>query len=192
MFRKCTIGLDFVSILALVAILAGPLGAQSITGTISGTVVDPSGAIVPGAEVTLTNEATGTTYNTASSDAGEFVFTGLQPARYALKIEKAGFRGVNRKGIQLTSSERVGLGTIQLELGEVSDTVEVTIQGEAVTTESADTSGVLSLKQLDSIPVKGRDVMNLLRTLPGVSQVAAQPWGPGEFGDNDPAGGQSN
>src|SRR5439155_27283678 len=72
------------------------------------------------------------------------------------------------------------------------NTVNVTLEGETVTTESADTAGVLSLKQLDSVPIKGRDVMNLLRTLPGVSQVNAAPWGGGEIGDNDPAGGPSN
>ncbi|PYV36677.1 MAG: hypothetical protein DMG06_30195, partial [Acidobacteria bacterium] len=192
MFRKSTIGLISVAILVLAALLAGQLAAQSISGTINGTVVDQSGAVIPGVEITLTNERTSETRNTVSNDTGEFVFAALQPGSYAVKVEKTGFRGFNRKGIILTASERVALGRIQLELGEVSNTVNVTLEGETVTTESADTAGVLSLKQLDSVPIKGRDVMNLLRTLPGVSQVNAAPWGGGEIGDNDPAGGQSN
>src|SRR5438034_6331485 len=186
MFGKSTIGLISVSILVLVGLLAGQLAAQSISGTINGTVVDQSGAVIPGVEVTLINERTSETHNTVTNDTGEFVFAAVQPGSYAVKVEKTGFRGFNRKGIMLTVSERVALGRIQLELGEVSNTVDVTLQGETVTTESADTAGVLSLKQLDNIPIKGRDVMNLLRTLPGVSQVNAAPWGGGEIGDNGP------
>src|SRR5207302_5647100 len=130
--------------------------------TINGTVLDPSGAVIPGVEVTLINERTSETRATVSNDTGEFVFAAVQPGRYAVKAEKTGFRGFNRKGILLTASERVALGRIQLELGEVSNTVNVTLEGETVTTESADTAGVLSLKQLDSVPTIGRDVMTLL------------------------------
>ena len=101
MFRKSTIGLCLVSILAIAAILVGQLGAQSITGTISGTVTDPTGAVVPAAEVVLTNENTRATRSAVTTDAGEFVFTGLQPGSYAFKLEKVGFRGVNRKGTVL-------------------------------------------------------------------------------------------
>jgi Carboxypeptidase regulatory-like domain len=192
MFRKSTKALISISVLALVVLLPGRLAAQSIAGNISGTVVDPSGAVIPGVEITLTNEATSETRSAVTNDTGEFVFAALQPGSYAVKAEKTGFRGFNRKGIILTASERVGLGRIQLEVGELSNTVDVTLAGEMVTTESADTAGVLSLKQLDSVPIKGRDVMNLLRTLPGVSQVAAQPWGGGEFGDTSPASSASS
>src|ERR1051325_4171427 len=93
MFRK-SIGLRLISILALAALLVGRSEAQSITGTISGTVTDPTGAVVPAASVVLTNENTRATRNAVTSDSGEFVFTALQPGSYALKIEKAGFRGV--------------------------------------------------------------------------------------------------
>ncbi len=195
MFRKNTIGLMsfyILALLVLVVLLGGRLGAQSIAGNIGGTLVDPSGAVIPGVQVTLINEGTTESRTTVSNDTGEFVFAAVQPGTYTIKAEKTGFRGFNRKGVAVTVSGRVGLGKIQLELGEVSNTVNVTIEGETINTESADTAGVLSLKQLDSVPIKGRDVMNLLRTLPGVSQVNAQPWGSGEIGDSDPAGGQSN
>src|SRR6266566_615954 len=195
MFRKNTIGLMsfyILALLVLVVLLGGRLGAQSIAGNIGGTLVDPSGAVIPGVQVTLINEGTTESRTTVSNDTGEFVFAAVQPGTYTIKAEKTGFRGFNRKGVAVTVSGRVGLGKIQLELGEVSNTVNVTVEGETINTESADTAGVLSLKQLDSVPIKGRDVMNLLRTLPGVSQVNAQPWGSGEIGDSDPAGGQSN
>src|SRR5438093_8078186 len=164
MFGKSTIGLISVSILVFAALLAGQLAAQSISGTINGTVVDQSGAVIPGVEVTLINERTSETRNTVTGDTGEFVFAAVQPGSYTVKVEKTGFRGFNRKGIMLTVSERVALGRIQLELGEVSNTVDVTLQGETVTNESADTAGGLPLKQLDNIPINGREAMKLLPT----------------------------
>jgi hypothetical protein len=180
------------AVFVLAALLAVQSAAQSISGTISGTLVDPSGAVVPGAQVTLTNERTSETRNTVSSDAGEFVFTALQPGSFAVMAEKTGFRGFNRRGIVLTASERVGLGRIQLEVGELTNTVNVTLEGETVTTENADIAAGLTLNQLDNLTTKGRDVMNLLRTLPGVTTVAAFPWGTGEMGERDPAGSASN
>ncbi len=192
MFRKTTSGFVSICILVLLGLLPSQLAAQSIAGSISGTLVDPSGAVIPAVDVSLINERTSETRATTSSDVGEFVFAAVQPGRYTVKAEKTGFRGFIRKGIELTVSERVGLGRIQLELGEVSDVVNVTLEGEQVTTESGDVAAVLSLNQLDNLTTKGRDVMNLLRTLPGVTTVAVQPWGTGELGERDPSGTQSN
>src|SRR5262245_9792111 len=149
MFRTRTIGLISVSILMSIALLAPQLAAQSsISGTINGTVVDQSGAIVPGAEVVLTNDRTSESRNTVTNDSGEFIFSALQPGSYSVKVQKTGFRGFNRKGVVLTVSERVSLGRIQLEVGEVSNTVDVTVTGETVNTESGDVAADLSIHQL--------------------------------------------
>jgi Carboxypeptidase regulatory-like domain len=195
MFRKSTIGLMsfwMLVLLILVVLLPKQLAAQSIAGSISGTLVDPSGAVIPAVEVTLISERTSEAHTTVSSDIGEFVFGSVQPGTYTVKAEKTGFRGLNRKGVAVTASERVALGRLQLELGEVSDVVNVTLEGEMINTESADTTGVLASNQLDNIPIRGRDVMSLLRTLPGVSQVAPQPWGTGEVNSRAPEGSDSN
>ena len=80
MLKNRSTGFVSISILALVVLLAGQLLAQSISGTINGTVVDPSGAVIPGVEITLTNERTSETRNTVTDDTGEFVFAALQPA----------------------------------------------------------------------------------------------------------------
>ncbi|MCI0718090.1 MAG: carboxypeptidase-like regulatory domain-containing protein [Acidobacteria bacterium] len=161
------------SVLVAVAVLAAlpcqQAGAQTITGSISGTVVDPSGAVVPGVEVTLVNELTGETRRTATSDNGELVFTALPPGTYRVKIEKEGFRGFERTGIVLTASVRLPLGRIQLSVGEVRETVTVSMAGETVNTESPDVTGLLSSQQLNSLIVRGRDPMSLLRTLPGTT-----------------------
>src|SRR5262249_51920729 len=142
MFRKANGTLKSTAIPVLVALLAAQLSAQSITGTINGFLVDPSGAVIPGAEVTLTNERTSESRSVATNDTGEFVFAALQPGNYAVNVEKTGFRSFRRSGIVLTAGERVGLGRIQLEVGEISDTVNVSFESETIATESADTAGV--------------------------------------------------
>jgi hypothetical protein len=182
-------------ILCLVAFLGLTLicaraPAQIITGEISGTVTDPSGAVVPGATVTVTNENTGAVRTGESSPNGEFVFTALPPGVYTVKVEKAGFQVSELKSITLTANQRVALGSLQLTVGQVTQTVEVTVQGEVVNTESADAVGLLSNIQVDNLGTKGRDVMQLLRVLPGVTTLTVVPWG--EIGDTDPAGTGSN
>jgi hypothetical protein len=173
-----------------VALMCGRAPAQIITGEISGTVVDSSGAVVPGASVTVTSEATGATRTVESSAGGEFVFTALPPANYTVKVEKAGFQVTERKSITLTANQRVAVGNIQVTVGQVTQTIEVTAQSEAVNTESADAIGLLSNIQVENLATKGRDVMQLLRVLPGVTTLTVVPWG--EISDNDPAGTGAN
>lgn len=171
-------------------LICGHAPAQSPTGQISGTVQDSSGAIIPDANVTLTNQDTGSVRTIASSPSGEFVFTALSPGTYTVKVEKSGFRTYEKKSIILSVSQRSALGNIQLAMGQVSQTVEVTAQGEAVNTESADAIGSLSTLQVTDLGVKGRDVMQLLRVLPGITTLTVVPWG--EISDTDPAGTGSN
>jgi hypothetical protein len=183
-------GVLYLALFLGLALMCGRAPAQIITGEISGTVTDSSGAVVPGASVTVTSEATGATRTAESGTGGEFVFTALPPASYTVKVEKAGFQVTERKSIVLTANQRVALGNVQLTVGQVTQTVEVTAQGEVVNTESADAVGLLSNIQVDNIGIKGRDVMQLLRVLPGVSTLTVVPWG--EISDNDPAGTGAN
>ena len=176
--------------LIMLLLLCGRAPAQMITGELSGTVLDSSGAVIPDASITLTSEDTGALRTVASSANGEFVLTALRPGTYAVKVEKAGFQAYERKGIVLSANQRVALGGVQLTVGQVTQTVEVTAAGEAVSTESADSVGLLSNIQVENLAVKGRDVMQLLRVLPGVSTLTVVPWG--EIGETDPAGTGSN
>ena len=91
------------------AILPGG-SAQTITGTISGTVADDSGAVIPGVEVVLLNERTGEQRKTTSYAGGDFTFPAIPPGTYTVKIDRAGFRGLVRTGIVLTSTQRLSLG----------------------------------------------------------------------------------
>ena len=176
--------------LIMLLLLCGRAPAQMITGELSGTVLDSSGAVIPDASITLTSEDTGASRTIASSANGEFVFTALRPGTYTVKVEKAGFQAYERKGIVSTVNQRVALGGVQLTVGQVTQTVEVTAVGEAVNTESADAVGLLSNIQVANLGIMGRDVMQLLRVLPGVSTLTVVPWG--EISDNDPAGTGAN
>lgn len=161
-----------------------------ITGEISGTVLDVSGAVIPDATITVTNQATSAARTTASMANGEFVVTAVQPGTYSVKVQKTGFKTYERTDVAVTPNQRVALGSLQLQVGQATQTVEVTAKQEAVNTEDADTTVSLSSIQVTDLGVKGRDVMQLLRVLPGVTTLTVVPWG--EISDTDPAGTGAN
>jgi hypothetical protein len=152
-------------IIALAA--AVPARAQD-TGTISGTVVDSSDQVLPGATITLTNEATGAVRTLTSNERGEFAFRALQPGSYTVAAELQGFRKYERRANVLNASSRLELGNVKLEIGTLSEVVSVVAEGTVVETKSSDYSGLLTANQIAQIQTKGRDVVNLLRLLPGV------------------------
>jgi len=171
-------------------LVCGRSPAQTISGEVSGTVVDSSGAVIPDAHISLISETTADRRTTTSNAAGEFVFSVVPPGTYTVTVEKEGFQTHQRRGAVLTASQRLSLGNIELAVGQVTQTIEVTAQAEAVNTENADAVGLLSNIQVTNLSVKGRDVMQLLRVLPGVSTLTVVPWG--EISDTDPAGTSSN
>ncbi|MBA3442354.1 MAG: TonB-dependent receptor [Pyrinomonadaceae bacterium] len=143
--------------------------AQQVTGNISGTVVDTTNKVIPNTTITLVNEGTGEEKNTSSNDDGFFTFLALEPGTYTVKATRQGFRGFERKGVVLTANERLSVGNMQLQVGEVTETVTVTDDGSQVQVSSSDRTELLSGKQLDLTQVRSRDVVSLLRLLPGVS-----------------------
>jgi len=142
--------------------------AQSITGSISGTVVDESQAAVAGAKVRLTNSATGAERTTSTNDAGRFLAGSLQPGEYTLAIEAPGFKKVERRSIHLTATEALALGVTVLQIGAVAESVDITAQPPPIQTESAERSGVLTGSQVSNLAVRDRNVMSLMSLLPGV------------------------
>ena len=150
----------------LLALLSLP--AQTITGSITGTVTDPSSLPVQGATVTLTNQATGAQREAQTDARADFLFSGLPPGQYSLSVRASGFKTVERPGIVLSASERLAIGEIVLAVGEVTEKVTVSEQVAAVQTASAERSGVITAAQVDSIPIKGRNISSLVQLLPGV------------------------
>src|SRR5215475_15751256 len=111
--------------------------AQSVTGTISGTVVDTSGKVIAGAKVTLKDERTGSMRAGVSNEEGDFTFAALQPSAYTIKIEHAGFRSYQRKNNVLSANEVLALGKMTLEVGNLTEVVTTVATGATVEAESS-------------------------------------------------------
>jgi len=164
-------GMSYAKV-AMLCLLVPGLYAQGLTGSITGNVTDQTGAAVPAAEVLLTNTANGQT-RTAQPDAnGDFVFTQLLPSTYKVSVSAKGFRRYEQSDIILTATERVVLKRVELQLGELTQTVEVTAETARLQTQSAERSGLISLDQTQNVPLKGRDYLGLVKLLPGVIDTA--------------------
>jgi hypothetical protein len=142
--------------------------AQAVTGTISGTVVDQQGQVVPGASVTVTNEANNDARLAVSGARGDFQVTNLQPGMYTVRIALESFRTLERKNIVLSAAERLSVGNLALEVGSVGETVTVEATGTQVNTAETQHSGVITATQIEQVQVLGRDVTSIMRLLPGV------------------------
>lgn len=159
------------TVLMIVALLAFGTAAhaQTITGSISGAVMDSSGGMIPGASVTLISEKTGQSRGSTTNSEGRFNFAALQPGNYALKVERQGFQTLEQRGVILSANENLALGDLKLQPGQVSETVSVMSEGAIVERESSDLTARLTADQINLISTKGRDVTSLLRLLPGTS-----------------------
>jgi hypothetical protein len=155
--------------LAAGALLSVPAFGQSVTGTISGTVTDPNGAIVPGAAVKLMSDQTKDERDQVTNDSGRFSFASVQPGVYTIKVEHQGFETLLRTKIVLSANESLALGDLPLKTGQVSETVTVASEGQVVEKESSDLTARLTANQISLISTKGRDITSLLRLIPGTS-----------------------
>lgn len=177
----------FSALVALCAfLLVANAPAQIVSGTITGTVVDTTGSLVPDSQVTVTNEATGAARNLTTTDSGVFIFPGLPVGAYSVRVQKAGFRPITRTGMTLTANERLALGNIELAIGQTTEAVTVIADNIAINTENADVSATLSTSQLNEMVIKGREFMNLVKLLPGVSQLGGGDVAGGTFGIGSP------
>ena len=158
------------SLSAALGLMAGlmPLGAQTLTGSISGSVKDSSSLFMGGVTVTVENLATGATRETTTNDQGDFVLSGLTAAEYKLVVSMDGFRSVERKRVILGTSERLAIPVITLEVGSVNERITVTAEAAALQTVSSERSGLITNTQVDNLLIRGRNVMSLLQLMPGV------------------------
>jgi outer membrane receptor protein involved in Fe transport len=158
--RSCMFGL------VLLLLLAPQVRAQVTTATLYGIVTDPSGAVLPGVEVTLTSEGTAAVRQTVTGETGEFVFTNLPVGSYALKLSFAGFKTAESKGIQLAAGQNVR-STYTLEVGGLAETVTVQGGSPLVNTVSAEQRESLSTVQVTELPLSRRNVTSILRLSSG-------------------------
>jgi len=141
---------------------------QATNGTISGVIEDPQSASVVGATVSLNSPGRDLNLETVSDSSGRFVFAAVPPGAYQLKISKTGFKALDRRGITLQVGERLTLGDIRLEIGQVTETIEVSAETLTLKTESAERSNVLTSKQVENIAVNGRSYLGLAGLTAGV------------------------
>jgi hypothetical protein len=158
--------------LLLLGCFSGLLLGQGLTGRVSGTVTDPTGAIVPGATVEITNSQTSQTRSSQTNAEGYFVFNELLPGTYSLAVNLQGFKKFEQQNIVVTANERVTLPIIRLEVGALTETVSVTAEAVRVQTESAERAGLIGARQMQELPLKGRSYMGTAKLLPGVIDTA--------------------
>jgi Carboxypeptidase regulatory-like domain/TonB-dependent Receptor Plug Domain len=145
--------------------------AQGATGTLTGTVIDSTGAAVPGATVNATEANTGTVRSGVSNEHGVFRMAALNPGRYSLSIELASFRPLTVADINLLSSETRDLGKLTLEVGAVSEMVSVTSEVTPVQVADSSRRSTITTDDIANIQTKGRDIYGLLAILPGVQDT---------------------
>jgi len=153
---------------ALLAALAASLQAQvsNATGNIQGVITDPTGAVVPEATVTILNKATGRTIDSETTSSGVYTSGSLVPGVYTVRIEAKGFQTT-----ELTVTVQVGVttgGNIKLQVRSSDETVEVKGEEIRVNTEQATVQGVVTRDQIETLPINGRNFLDLAQLEPGV------------------------
>jgi len=145
------------------------INAQTIVGRISGTVTDPSGAIVPNATVTATNVATNLSRTATTDENGFYTLTNLPVGTYNVIVEQKGFKKVMQSDIALTADARLTID-MTLAVGDVMETVQISSSvGETVNTTSGEVARVVDSQQVQNLALNGRNYIQLLSLVPGVA-----------------------
>jgi hypothetical protein len=165
----CFHSILFAAILALFSFvfMVSPANAQSTGGRIRGTITDASGGAVVGANLVITNEATGAERNTVSGSNGEYFFLEVSVGSYQVKVDQPGFKKYLRKGVAVDLNAVVGLD-IALQVGTATETVEVTGLAPLVDTTSTQMGAVVGERAVRELPLAQRDTYQLLELQPGV------------------------
>lgn len=155
---------------AFLSVLATPARAQ-LGATIAGVLTDPSGAAVPGATLTLTDQDTALVTATVKSDArGNFEFLSVRaPGTYTVSVEAAGFSRLEKQNIVVTAGERRSVGSLPLAVGTASEAVSVSADVTPVQTNSAERSGDLDEHEISALLARGLNFAGLMRSLPGLT-----------------------
>ncbi len=196
MKRLCLLGM-----IGTVACLYAASGfAQALNGSLSGNIVDESGALVPGADVSLTNDASQDVRRTVSNTEGFFTFASVPPGTYTVRAQLSGFKTAELTGVQIRVGDSRSLGQITLAVGGQTEQIVVALQPDMVPLNSGEKSATLTSDQIENIPIVGRSATELLKILPGLTPktVGAQnrPGYTGEVvginGNGEAQGGGSN
>jgi outer membrane receptor protein involved in Fe transport len=157
--------------LLLLAALASPAFGQAVTATVTGKVADNSGGAIGGASVVATNQETGVQYPARSNEVGAYTISGLPLGRYVVRAELAGFKAISTNPFTLESGQTARIN-LKLEVGAVSEVVEVVGVSPILQTESAVVGEVISGTTVAALPLNGRNFAQLALLIPGVQTHA--------------------
>ena len=160
--RLGRLGIAFVAVL----MTASTVFAQN-TGSLRGVVSDPSGGVLPGSTVALVNEATHESRQVQTDSKGGYFFAAVFPGVYTVRVEMPGFKKAENKGVRMSPNDTKGLD-FTLQVGQQTETVEVTATKEIIATETGAREGVIRADQIENLSIISRSPMELLRILPGV------------------------
>lgn len=159
----------FAGYAVLCFLLMGTAGwAQSVTGEITGTITDSSDSPIAGATAELTNSLTKQVKALTTDTSGYFSFANLVPGDYSVRVKHTGFRTWEQQTVNVSADEKVALHDIRLTVGDVGSTVTVVAEAAHVATDSSDRTILVNSTQIQNTPVRGRDWIGVLQTLPGV------------------------
>jgi hypothetical protein len=169
-------------LLLIVTVLASTVMVEAqFRASLRGTVTDSSGAVVPGATVTLVNKDTNQTMTSVSDDSGIYIFNALAPAPYKISVERQGFQKKTLENVQIIPEQ---LNSLNLEIavgGTTTQSVDVTDAVQALDTETATVSSTISSNQIQHMPSFNRDVFQLAQLTPGVNGDSSQQSGGGSY-----------
>src|SRR5438132_4244250 len=161
--------------------------AQSASATLSGTVLDPNGAVVPAANITVTEVATGVQRTANTNNQGYFSIPLLKPSTYLLQVEHPGFMTAEVKDVLLNVGDQRSL-RIEMRVGDVKEVVNVTNEAPLLNTESTAVSTVVDRNFAENLPLNGRSFQTLINLTPGVVAIPSNPFNAGQFSVNGQRG----
>ncbi|MDQ3257498.1 MAG: carboxypeptidase-like regulatory domain-containing protein, partial [Acidobacteriota bacterium] len=136
--------------------------AQGGFGSVAGQVTNPNGEVIPGAKITATNIETNNKAEAVSGDDGTYQLIQLNPGRYTIEVESAGFKKLQRTGVTVQVSDRLTIN-LPLEVGEVNETISVTAEAPLLRREDAQQGEVIDQTMIQNLPQLNRDPLQLLR-----------------------------
>ena len=171
--------------LAVCLSFASSARAQTVTATLNGTVTDQRGAVVPGANVTVTNNSTGLQRQATTTDEGGFTVPLLPPSTYTVSVEREGFAPIEVRNVVLNVNDVRALN-IELKIGQIGERVTVTDAHGSLLDESPAVGTAVDRQFVNSLPLNGRSIQTLIGLAPGVVAVPVAPDGgsPGQFSVN--------
>src|SRR5271157_1853033 len=160
--------------LSLVLLLPTPvLRAQSVSATLTGTVTDSSGAVVPKADITLKNEASGDIRHTVSNTEGYFTFAAIPAGSYTIEVDLPGFEKWQAKQIVLDAGDKRNLSNIVMQVGGTKQSVVVEATSEQITpVDSGDKSAVINQKTMNTVAIVGQNAAEFIKIMPGMAMTA--------------------